>query len=253
MFPLYDDNIRLRWPVVTALLIALNLLVWLLLQGFGLEQQLARSLCLHGLIPADLLGTAPLGSRIPLTSTLSCVIDGEGSWTSLFSSMFMHAGWPHLLGNLWFLWVFGDNVEDVMGAPRYLLFYLLAGLAAAAAQIVTDPASTVPMVGASGAIGGVMGAYARMFPRARVQTLFVLVFYFFRVALPALVLLGYWLLLQIAGSLLAPQSGGGVAFWAHIGGFAGGVLLSFVLVSPARLATHKRLQAERALLIDHAF
>ncbi|MBP8925540.1 MAG: rhomboid family intramembrane serine protease [Pseudomonadales bacterium] len=253
MFPLYDDNIRLRWPVVTALLIALNLLVWLLLQGMGMEQPLARSLCLHGLIPADLLGTAPLGSRIPLTSTLSCVIDGESSWTSLFSSMFMHAGWLHLLGNLWFLWVFGDNVEDVMGAPRYLLFYLLAGLAAAVAQILTDPASTVPMVGASGAIGGVMGAYARMFPRAQVQTLFVLVFYFFRVALPAVVLLGYWLLLQIAGSLLAPQSGGGVAFWAHIGGFAGGMLLSFVMVSPARLATHKRLQAERALLVDHAF
>lgn len=253
MFPLYDDNIRLRWPVVTALLIALNLLVWLLLQGLGTEQPLARSLCLHGLIPADFLGNAPLGLRIPLTPTLSCVLDGEGSWMSLLSSMFMHAGWLHLLGNLWFLWVFGDNVEDVMGAPRYLLFYLLAGLAAAAAQIFTDPASTVPVVGASGAIGGVMGAYARMFPRARVQTLFVLVFYFFRVALPALVLLGYWLLLQIAGSLLAPQSGGGVAFWAHIGGFASGMLLSYVLVSPARLATHKRLQAERALVVDHAF
>ena len=253
MFPLYDDNIRLRWPVVTALLIALNLLVWLLLQGFGMEQPLARSLCLHGLIPADLLGTAPLGLQIPLTPELSCVIDGEGSWMSLFSSMFMHGGWLHLLGNLWFLWVFGDNVEDVMGAPRYLLFYLLCGLTAAAAQIVTNPASVVPMVGASGAIGGVMGAYARMYPRARVQTLFVLVFYFFRVSLPALVLLGYWLLVQVAGSLYAPRGGGGVAFWAHIGGFMGGMLLSFLMVSPARLAAHKQLQAERALLVDHDF
>ena len=140
--------------------------------------------------------------------------------------MFLHGGWFHLLGNLWFLWVFGDNIEDVMGPIRFAFFYLLCGLAAAFAQIITDPASDVPMVGASGAIGGVMGGYALLYPRAKVQTLIVLGFYITTVGVPAFLMLGYWFLLQVLGGLPAlGAQGGGVAFWAHIGGFLAGLVL----------------------------
>jgi membrane associated rhomboid family serine protease len=241
VFPLYDDNMRLRWPLGTALIIALNALVWFLVQGFGAERALAQSLCLHGLIPAELLGLAPAGVQVPLTSTLVCVIDGDDDWFRLLSSMFMHGGWMHIIGNMWFLWVFGDNVEDVLGTARYVLFYLLSGLAAAGAQIATDPSSTVPMVGASGAIGGVLGAYARMYPRAHVHTLIFLGFYVTTVAVPAMFMLGYWFLMQLASGMLG-AGGSGVAFWAHIGGFVAGVGLSYVLVSPRALAEHRSAQ-----------
>lgn len=241
MFPLFDDNPRLSWPFVTVALIALNVTSWFLLQGFGSERELASSLCLYGLIPADLFGLAPPGYRIPLSPTLACVIDGETNWLSLVSSMFMHGGWMHIVGNMWFLWVFGDNVEDAMGPVRFAAFYLLSGIAAAAAQIATDPGSAVPMVGASGAIGGVMGAYARLYPRARVATLLVLGFYITRIWVPAVFMLGYWFLIQVLSGLPALGSQqGGVAFWAHIGGFVAGILLSFVLVNPTRLAAHRR-------------
>ncbi|MCG3168938.1 MAG: Rhomboid protease GluP [Pseudomonadales bacterium] len=238
MFPLHDDNVRLHAPVGTWLIIALNVLVWALLQGFGSEQALARSLCLHGLIPGDLLGQVTAGTQIPLGPNLACVIDGNGSWFSLFSSMFMHGGWFHIIGNMWFLWVFGDNVEDVMGTARYLVFYLLSGLAAAGAQILTEPGSAVPMVGASGAIGGVLGAYARLYPRAHVHTLIFLGFYVTTVAVPAVFMLGYWFLIQLASGL-ADDGGAGVAFWAHAGGFGAGLLLSLLLVGPQRLAEHR--------------
>jgi membrane associated rhomboid family serine protease len=129
---------------------------------------------------------------------------------------------------MWFLWVFGDNVEDVMGHARYAVFYVLCGLAAALAQVVVSPSSAVPMVGASGAIGGVMGAYVLLHPRAPIETLLVLGFYISRIAVPAWLMLGYWFLLQLLGGLPAlgrVDGGGGVAFWAHVGGFAAGVAL----------------------------
>jgi membrane associated rhomboid family serine protease len=240
VFPLHDDNPRLSWPIVTALLIALNVLSWAFLQGFGTERALAGSLCRYGLIPADLLGVAAPGLQIPLGPTLVCVIDGQSGWLSLLSSMFMHGGWMHIIGNMWFLWVFGDNVEDLMGPFRYLAFYLLCGLAAAAAQVLSDPGSVIPMVGASGAIGGVMGAYARLHPHARVQALLVLGIYFTRIWVPAWVMLGYWFLLQLMGALPALESRtGGVAFWAHIGGFVAGLGLSFVLVDRRRVEQHR--------------
>ena len=143
---------------------------------------------------------------------------------------------------MWFLWVFGDNIEDVMGPLRFALFYLLCGLAAAAAQIVTDPDSTVPMVGASGAIGGVMGAYALLFPRVHVHTFVFLGFYMTTIALPAFVMLGYWFVLQLVGGLpaLAQNSAGGVAFWAHIGGFLAGVVLVYPMVNRRYLDEHRR-------------
>ena len=248
MFPLYDDNPRLGWPYLTALLIALNALAWLFVQGLGTPLALAGSLCQFGLIPADLLGLAPVGTRIPLSETLSCVIDGRVTWFSPLTSMFLHGGWMHIVGNMWFLWVFGDNVEDLMGPVRYVAFYLLCGLAAAGAQILSEPQSTVPMVGASGAIGGVMGAYARLHPHARVQTLLFLGIFFTRIWVPARVMLGYWFLLQLLGTL--PGLGtraGGVAFWAHIGGFAAGITLSFLLVDPRRREMHRQRRIFRSL------
>jgi len=246
MFPLFDDNPRLSWPVLTAGLILLNALSWIFLQGLGGERPLAWSLCQYGLIPADLLHIAPAGYRIPLSPTLACVIDGQSNWLSLLSSMFMHGGWMHIVGNMWFLWVFGDNVEDVMGPVRFVVFYLLCGLAAAATQIAADPTSTAPMVGASGAIGGVMGAYARLYPHARVATLLVLGFFITRIWVPAFLMLGYWFLIQVLSSLPALGSRqGGVAFWAHIGGFIAGILLSFVFVDAKRRAAQRRLHAYR--------
>ncbi len=248
MFPLSDNNPRLGWPVVTALLIAINCLAWLLLQGMGADRPLANSLCQFGLIPADLLGIAAEGTRIQLGQNLYCVIDDMPGWLSLLSSMFMHGGWMHIIGNMWFLWVFGDNVEDVMGPFRFLAFYLLSGLAAAAAQVVSDPSSAVPMVGASGAIGGVMGAYARLYPRARVNTLLFLGIWITRIEVPALFMLGYWFLLQLLGGLPALGSTeGGVAFWAHIGGFVGGLGLSFLLVDPQRQRRQQRLRSLQGL------
>jgi len=129
----------------------------------------------------------------------------------------------HLIGNMWFLWVFGDNIEDAMGPGRFVVFYLICGLAAATAQVVTNVNSTIPMVGASGAIGGVMGAYARLYPRAKVVMLIFFGFYITTVAVPAIFMLGYWFVLQLIGGLPSLGAlGGGVAFWAHIGGFATG-------------------------------
>jgi membrane associated rhomboid family serine protease len=195
-----------------------------------------------------LLGIAPEGTRVQVGQTLYCVVDGMPGWFSLFSSMFMHGGWMHIIGNMWFLWVFGDNVEDVMGPVRFLAFYILSGLGAAAAQILSDPASTVPMVGASGAIGGVMGAYARLYPRARVNTLLFLGIWITRIEVPALVMLGYWFLLQLLGGLPALGGAeGGVAFWAHIGGFVCGLGLSFLLVDPERRRRQHYLRARQTL------
>jgi membrane associated rhomboid family serine protease len=246
MFPIYDNNPRLGRPVGTLIIIALNIVAWAWAQGLGTEDFLARSLCTHGLIPADLLATVAGVTRIPVSDTIACVIDGNGSWMTLFSSMFMHGGWFHIISNMWFLWVFGDNVEDVMGTPRFLVFYLLSGVAAAGAQIATDPASTLPMVGASGAIGGVMGAYARMYPHARVHMLLFLGFFVTTIDVPALFMLGYWFLIQILSGLPALNAAeGGVAFWAHAGGFAAGLLLSLVMVDRQSLLEHR--QAQRAL------
>jgi membrane associated rhomboid family serine protease len=211
--------------------IAANALVWALLQGFGAPQVLLESLCHHALIPGDLLGQVAAGTRIPLADRMVCVVDGQGSPLTLLSSMFMHGSWLHIIGNLWFLWIFGDNVEDVMGPLRFVVFYLLCGLGAAAAQIIANPDSLVPMVGASGAIGGVMGAYARLYPSARVHMLVFFGFFVTTLSVPAIFMLGYWFLLQLLSGLPAlGDEVGGVAFWAHVGGFLTGLVLSFAFV-----------------------
>lgn len=248
MFPLRDDNPTTITPWATWLIIAGNLATWAALQGFGTEPALSRSMCLHALIPGDLLALIKAGTQIPVSAELACVIDGSSGGRTLFSSMFMHGGWMHLIGNLWFLWIFGDNVEDRLGSARFVGFYLLCGLAAAAAQIATNPASPVPMVGASGAIGGVMGAYALLYPRARIQTLIFLGFFITTIAVPAFVMLGYWFALQLLGGLPAlGQSGGGVAFWAHIGGFLAGVALVLPLRGSRRAGSPRPSAANQSL------
>ncbi len=226
MFPLHDENPTVRPPVATITIIVLCVASWLFLQGLGSPQALARSLCYFGLIPGKILGLAPPGTEVRVGQNLYCVLHGQGGFYTILTHMFMHGGWFHLIGNMWFLWVFGDNVEDAMGPGRFLAFYLLCGLAAAATQTLTAPSSILPMVGASGAIGGVMGGYARLYPRARVHTLIFLGFFITTIEVPAIFMLGYWFLLQLLGGLPAlSAAGGGVAFWAHIGGFLAGLLL----------------------------
>jgi len=248
MIPLHDDNPTLSVPAVTVALVVLNVAGWLLLQGAGVEPALSRSVCQLGLIPGELLGLARDGVRVPLGPEVACILEhSSANWLSPVLSMFLHGGWFHLIGNMWFLWVFGNNVEDSMGRRRFAAFYLLSGLAAAAAQTLANPASAIPMVGASGAIGGVMGAYASLYPRARVQMLFILGFYVTRVPVPAYLVLGYWFLLQLLGGIPSLQAeGGGVAFWAHVGGFASGFVLSFVFRDAQRVAAHRALHGGRA-------
>jgi membrane associated rhomboid family serine protease len=211
-------------PVVTIGLIVANIVVWVLVQGMGSGPAMARSICELGLTPGDLLNRLPLGSQLPLGGGMACVVTDGTPWQTLLTSMFLHGGWLHLLGNVWFLWVFGNNVEDAMGHGRFAAFYLLCGIGAAAAQLLIDPGSPVPMVGASGAISGVMGAYALLYPRVKIHTLVVLVIIFFRVAIPAWVMLGYWFVLQLM-SAGVNEVGGGVAFAAHVGGFIAGAAL----------------------------
>jgi membrane associated rhomboid family serine protease len=240
VFPIRDENPLLRTPVATIAVIALNVAVWVFVQHLGASEAMARSLCLYGLIPGDLLSNVPAGTRVPLGNAV-CVLDGRGAPFTLVTSMFLHGGWFHLIGNLWFLWIFGDNVEDAMGPGRFLLFYLLCGLAAALTQIATNLESALPMVGASGAIGGVMGAYARLYPRARVHTVVFFGFFFTTFSIPALAMLGYWFLIQILGGIPALSvKGGGVAFWAHIGGFVAGLVLAGPMPRAEYLAAHRR-------------
>jgi len=143
----------------------------------------------------------------------------------LVTSMFLHGGWMHLIGNMWFLWLFGNNIEDSMGRLRFIVFYLTTGLAAAFGQVVASPGSVVPMIGASGAISGVMGAYLILYPRVKVYVLVPIFIFFTSIALPAWMMLGYWFFLQLASGLLSQDDMGGVAFWAHVGGFVAGIVL----------------------------
>jgi membrane associated rhomboid family serine protease len=155
--------------------------------------------------------------------------------------MFLHGSWMHLLGNMWFLWLFGNNIEDSMTRPRFVAFYLLTGLGAAMAQVMADPASEIPMVGASGAISGVMGAYLVLFPTARVYTMVPLGFILHPIALPAWAMLIYWAFLQFIGGVSSiGAEGGGVAFWAHLGGFVAGVVLVKLFENRRRVAAHVR-------------
>jgi membrane associated rhomboid family serine protease len=240
MIPYHDENDTVRPAYVTIVLIGLCTMVWLFYQGAGQEVALAASVCNRGLIPGELTETLRAGMAFPMTERLACVIDPGPQYLNVLSSMFLHGGWMHLIGNMWFLWLFGNNVEDSMTRPRFIAFYLLCGLGAALAQVMAEPSSAVPMVGASGAISGVMGAYLVLYPRARVFTLLPLGFFITTVALPAWVMLIYWMVLQIFGGLAqsVAEEGGGVAFWAHIGGFLAGVALIKLFAKSNHVMAH---------------
>jgi membrane associated rhomboid family serine protease len=242
MFPYRDDNPTLGTPVVTVLLIGLNVAAWLLLQGMGSEPYLSKSVCELGLIPGEFLGRIPPGYSIPMSESTACIMDADREWYTPVSSMFLHGGWFHLIGNMWFLWLFGNNVNDSMGHFRFLVFYVLCGVAAAAEQTVVNPSSPIPLVGASGAISGVMGAYIVLYPKVRVHMLIFLGFFITTVVVPAYLMLGYWFLLQLLGGL--PTLGneeGGVAFWAHAGGFIAGAVLVHLFKDPGLVAQHRAL------------
>jgi membrane associated rhomboid family serine protease len=228
MFPFHDENETLHPAYVTIVLIAINVLVWLFVEGAGLAIPLARAVCELGLIPGELTGMLPPGTRFPLGGGLVCLTDPGRQISNVITSMFLHGSWMHLIGNMWFLWLFGNNVEDSMGHVRYVIFYLLCGIGAALAQVAANPASGIPMVGASGAISGVMGAYLVLYPRVRVYVFVFLGFFFTTIALPAWTMLLYWFALQFVGGLaglVAAEEGGGVAFFAHAGGFVAGIAL----------------------------
>jgi membrane associated rhomboid family serine protease len=240
MFPYRDENETQRPAIITGMIIAANVLVWLSVQGAGSTVALARSVCELGLIPGELTLSVPPGTRFPMGDRLVCLTDPGRQTSHLITSMFLHGSWMHLLGNMWFLWIFGNNIEDSMGRPRFIMFYLLCGLAAAFGQIVTNPNSAIPMVGASGAISGVMGGYLILYPRVRVYAMVPLGFFLTSVALPAWVMLGYWFLIQFISGL-ATMAGdmGGVAFWAHIGGFVAGLVLIKLFVRDDYLQAHR--------------
>jgi membrane associated rhomboid family serine protease len=241
MIPYHDENDTVRPAYITVLLIAACSLVWLLYQGAGQELSLAASVCNRGLIPGELTQTLRAGMAFPMSEQLACVIDPGPQYFNVLSSMFLHGGWMHLIGNMWFLWLFGNNVEDSMTRPRFIVFYLVCGLGAALAQVLAAPSSPIPMVGASGAISGVMGAYLVLYPRARVFTLVPLGFLLTTIALPAWVMLIYWMVIQIFGGLASglAEEGGGVAFWAHVGGFLAGVVLIKLFAKTNRVVAHQ--------------
>jgi membrane associated rhomboid family serine protease len=243
VIPYHDENKTQRPAYVTLAVVAVNVVAWLVVQGAGNEESLAASVCQLGLIPGELTGALRPGLAVPLGEDLLCRIDQGTQITNIFTSMFLHGSWMHLIGNMWFLWLFGNNVEDAMTRSRFIVFYLLCGIAAALLQVVTSPSSPVPMVGASGAISGVMGAYLVLYPRVRVFTLVPIGFFITTIALPAWVMLIYWAVLQLAGGfgglLGGRESGGGVAFWAHVGGFVAGVVLVKLFVSSDHMRAHR--------------
>jgi len=182
---------------------------------------------------------------------LVCLTDPGRQVSHVFTSMFLHGSWMHLIGNMWFLWVFGDNIEDSMGRVRFVIFYLVCGTAAALSQVALNPASGIPMVGASGAISGVMGAYLILYPRVRVFCLLILGFFITSIALPAWTMLLYWAAIQLVSGLvgLAAKESGGVAFAAHVGGFLAGVVLIKLFARDGDVTAHRREQWEPRRLV----
>jgi membrane associated rhomboid family serine protease len=247
MIPLSDENPTLRPPYMTLGILAAMFASWIVLQGAGFDDiALATSVCNLGMVPAELTGGAPVGTGVPIGPGLACVVDHERiNWLTPLLSLFLHGSWGHILGNALFFWVFGNNVEDVMGRGRFLVFYLVCGLAASAAHVLVDPASPVPTVGASGAISGVMGAYLLLFPKVRVRMFFWFVIFFRIFAIPAWAVLAWWFVTQLIGGLPDiispnPELAGGVAFWAHVGGFVAGLALVRLFENPA-LVERRRL------------
>jgi membrane associated rhomboid family serine protease len=249
MIPVGDENPRMHTPWMTWLIIGVTVAVWFLIQGAGSPAAVAASVCNFGLVPGEITHRAAVGYALPMAPGLYCVIDREPINTlTPVISIFLHGGWGHLLGNMLFLMVFGDDIEDSMGPGRFLIFYLSCGIVAAAAHIAVDPASPVPTVGASGAISGIMGAYLLLYPRVRVKMLFIFIIFFKVIPIPAWLVLLWWFFVQVLAGLPELSSvradvSSGIAVWAHIGGFLAGVLLIKVFVNSS-------LTAKRAALLE---
>jgi membrane associated rhomboid family serine protease len=231
MIPIRDDTPRYSTPFINYFLIGLNVLVFLFEVSLDVRTR-AAFLAQFGVVPAWITGAIP-----------SYLHAQQGfSLLPIVTSMFLHASWLHLIANMWVLWIFGDNIEDHLGHFLYLIFYLLSGIAASLLHIFFNLGSTVPSVGASGAIAGVMGAYFMLFPSARVLTLVPIIFFFSFIWLPAWIVLGYWFVVQFlsgAATSIAysQQTGGGIAFWAHVGGFVAGIVMIKIL--PQRIRRNR--------------
>jgi len=216
--PLYDDTPRRTMPLATYGLIGLCIAVFLWQDGLSERASVQVSYAL-GMVPAVLFGHDVLPRSLRIVPP----------WATLFTSMFLHGGWLHLGGNMLYLWIFGKGVESALGLPRYLLLFLACGAAAALTQAAIDPASHVPMIGASGAIAGVLGAYLLLYPRANVIVFLLIVVFVRLIAVPAALLLGLWFLMQLLDAATANAGEPGVAFWAHVGGFIVGMGLVIIL------------------------
>jgi membrane associated rhomboid family serine protease len=242
MIPLGDDLPRLSRPRMTYMILGVTWLVWLLVEKGGLDPYaLAKSVCDYGLVPAELTHRVPLGTAVPIGPGMVCAVDNSPiNILTPVLSMFLHGSWGHILGNSLFFWVFGCSVEDSMGSGRFLVFYFICGIAAAALHIVINAASPVPTVGASGAISGIMGAYLILYPRARVNMFFII----FVIPIRAWLVLLYWFGLQVLEGLpelsqMNPQVSGGTAVWAHVGGFLTGMLLVSLFADPQLVRRHR--------------
>lgn len=229
MIPIKDYNPTRNFPIITIILIAINILVFVQDRLTGHYEPMLLETA-RGLVRIDHFvgGLSARFSLVP-ANLQSSPLD---AWHQVFTSMFLHANWLHIGSNMLFLWIFGDNIEDTLGKVRFIVFYLACGVAAATAQFLSSPLSTIPMVGASGAVAGVMGAYLVLFPRARVLTLLPILIFFTFIEVPAYLIIGYWALLQFISanwinSGASPH--GGIAYFAHIGGFAAGIALLFLL------------------------
>jgi membrane associated rhomboid family serine protease len=250
MIPLSDEHPTLRTPVMTYLILGAIGATWILVQGAGFNEfRLATSVCNLGMVPGELTHLAKIGSGIPLGDGWACVVDDEPrNILTPITSMFLHGGWGHVLGNCLFFWVFGNNIEDSMGRIRFLVFYLVCGLAAAAAHVLMQPSSPVPTVGASGAISGILGAYLVLYPRVRVRMLFFFLFFIRVIPIPAWAVLLWWFGWQLIAGLpeltsMRPEVSSGVAVWAHIGGFIAGIVL-------VKLFENRSLVAAREIAAD---
>jgi rhomboid family protein len=231
LLPIGDDNTaRTTTPFVVYIIVAINVFVFLVLQQATGTEAGAEFTYAYSVVPYEITHNVDLVApvRIPGGRAIPQFPGPTPIWLTILTSMFMHGGWMHILGNMLYLWIFGDNIEDNFGHARFLIFYFACGVAASFSQILVDPDSIIPSLGASGAIAGVLGAYLIMFPRNRVRTLIPLGFLWTTFELPAIVVLGFWIVIQVFSQYTATflhAAEGGVAYMAHIGGFATGLVL----------------------------
>lgn len=252
MIPVSDENPTLRTPIMTWLILGAMFAVWLIVQHGGFDPDvLARTVCNFGMVPGELTHRAPVGFPVPMSPTMACVVDRDAiNIVTPLTSMFLHGGWAHILMNAVFFWVFGNNIEDSMGPWRFLCFYLLCGLIAGGVQVLSQPASPVPTVGASGAISGILGAYLVLYPNVRVHMLFIFIIFFKVFAIRAWIVLIWWFGLQLLSAYMTPSQPdetSGIAVWAHIGGFIAGMLLIKVFVNPRMVAERNAIRESREL------